>query len=72
MGLLERVAEDWLKGRTGGGDGLDEAGIEDLIARRIEARANKDFIESDRIRDELAAQGIALEDGAGGTSWRRE
>jgi len=43
-----------------------------LIAERLEARANKDWAGSDRIRDELAAQGIVLEDGGGGTTWRRE
>ncbi len=72
MGLLERASDDWLKGRSGGGDGLDEAAIEELIAKRIEARANKDFAESDRIRDALSAQGVVLEDGPGGTTWRRE
>ena len=46
--------------------------IEALIAKRLEARANKNWAESDRIRDELAAQGIVLEDGVGGTTWRRE
>ena len=45
--------------------------IHDLIAARSAARARKDFAESDRIRDELAVQGIVLEDGPGGTTWRR-
>jgi cysteinyl-tRNA synthetase len=68
LGLLTQSSGDWFKG----GEGLDEADIEDLIAKRIEARANKDFAESDRLRDELAAQGVILEDGAGGTTWRRQ
>jgi len=38
---------------------------------RVAARKSKDWKESDRIRDELAAQGILLEDGAQGTTWRR-
>ena len=42
-----------------------------MIAARNDARANKDFAESDRIRDDLAAKGITLEDGADGTKWRR-
>jgi cysteinyl-tRNA synthetase len=41
------------------------------VAARTAARARRDFAESDRIRDELAAQGIILEDGPGGTTWRR-
>jgi cysteinyl-tRNA synthetase len=45
--------------------------IDALVAARTAARARKDFAESDRIRDELAARGIVLEDGAAGTSWRR-
>ncbi len=52
--------------------GISEDRIEELIAKRLGARDNKDWAESDRIRDELAAQGIVLEDGAGGTTWRRE
>ena len=45
--------------------------IERLIEARNAARANKDFAGADRIRDELAAAGVVLEDGAGGTTWRR-
>lgn len=53
-------------------DGLDDADIETLIEQRKEARKNKNFAESDRIRDELKEQGIILVDQAGGvTSWHR-
>ena len=45
--------------------------IDALVAARTAARKAKDWAESDRIRDELAAQGIVLEDGPGGTTWRR-
>ena len=45
--------------------------IDALVAARTAARAAKNWAESDRIRDELAAQGIVLEDGPGGTTWRR-
>ena len=45
--------------------------IEALIEARNQAKSNKDWAESDRIRDELKAQGVVLEDSASGTSWRR-
>ena len=48
-----------------------DAGIEAMIAARQEARKNKNFAEADRIRDELKAQGILLEDTKDGVKWRR-
>ena len=45
--------------------------IEKSITDREEARLNKDFREADRIRNELQSNGITLEDGPGGTKWRR-
>ena len=42
-----------------------------MIAARIDARKAKNFAEADRIRDDLLAQGITLEDGPAGTTWRR-
>ncbi len=70
LGLLQQNPEDWFRG-AGDGD-LDEAAIDALIEARRQARADKNFTESDRIRDELAEQGIILEDSAGVTTWRRE
>lgn len=70
IGLLETDAESWFKGDAGEG-GLSDADIDDLIQQRLDARANKNWGEADRIRDELTNQGILLEDGAGGTTWRR-
>jgi len=65
LGLFASSADEWLRG------GDEGAAIEALVARRTEARANRDFAESDRLRDELAAMGIAVKDGAGGTTWTR-
>jgi len=57
---------------TADADGLSDADIDALIEQRKTARANKDFAESDRIRDELQAQGITLIDKPGGvTEWHR-
>ena len=42
-----------------------------MIQQRLDARAEKNWAEADRLRDELQSQGIVLEDGAGGTTWRR-
>jgi cysteinyl-tRNA synthetase len=49
-----------------------DADIEALITARNAARQARNFAESDRLRDELVAKGIVLEDGAGGTRWRRK
>ncbi|RKQ55542.1 cysteinyl-tRNA synthetase [Vogesella indigofera] len=69
LGLLQRDPEAFLQGEAG--DGLSAAQIEALIQARKDARAAKDWAESDRIRDQLTAAGIVLEDSAGTTTWRR-
>jgi cysteinyl-tRNA synthetase len=66
LGLLSSNAEEWFRG------GADEAAIEARILERADAKKNRDFANADRIRDELKAEGIILEDGPGGTTWRRE
>jgi cysteinyl-tRNA synthetase len=49
----------------------DDAEIDDLVRRRDEARAAKDFATADALRDDLTARGIQLEDTPGGTIWHR-
>jgi len=68
LGLLQQDVEAWFKQGTGD---LDDAAIEDLIQRRVAARAAKNFAEADSLRDELVANGIVLEDGPTGTAWKR-
>ena len=70
LGLLQADPESWFRG-AGQDDGMSDAEIEALIAARAAARAARDFAEADRIRAAMAADGIALEDTAEGTSWRR-
>ena len=70
IGLLQRDPIEFLQGGAVS-DGLSNEEIDDLIARRKQARADKNWAESDRIRDLLNEHKIILEDNAGGTTWRR-
>jgi cysteinyl-tRNA synthetase len=88
LGMFQQNPEEHLKrghivdaaalttgGSTVRGQGeavLGERAIDELVARRQEARRRKNWVESDRIRDQLKAQGIILEDTAGQTTWRRQ
>ena len=68
LGFLSESAAQW-EGRKRQASGIDAAHINALIADRTAARARKDFKESDRIRDELAAMGVAIKDSKEGTTW---
>jgi cysteinyl-tRNA synthetase len=70
LGLLGRESDEFL--RSGGGrDGISDTEIAGMISERDEARRAKDFRRSDEIRARLLEKGVALEDGPGGTTWRR-
>ncbi len=69
LGLLESDAEQFLK--AGASENEDEIDVDALIEARNTARENKDWAEADRIRGELDAMGIVLEDKDGKTIWRR-
>jgi cysteinyl-tRNA synthetase len=70
LGLLQRDPQTFLQSATTTGD-LDEATINAQIEARIAAKMARNFSEADRIRNELLESGIALEDSAQGTTWRR-
>ena len=70
LGILQDDAENYLRGGVST-EGLSDAEIDDLIQQRLDARASKNWAEADRIRDELKDQGVLLEDGPQGTTWRR-
>jgi cysteinyl-tRNA synthetase len=68
LGVLQLDPEEFL--RSGAEGKVDAAEVEALIEARLAARAQKNWAESDRIRDQLTAMGVVLEDGKGGTTWR--
>jgi cysteinyl-tRNA synthetase len=68
LGVLQLEAEDFLQ--AGAEGRVNAADVDALIQARLQARASKNWAESDRLRDQLTAMGVVLEDGKGGTSWR--
>jgi cysteinyl-tRNA synthetase len=69
LGLLNRNPESFLKAGNADSDELSK--IEQLILARTEAKQAKNFLEADKIRQDLMAQGVILEDSPQGTTWRR-
>jgi len=65
LGLLAADPSAWFQG------GEDKTAIQTLIDARIAARKTRNWVEADRLRDQLVAQGIVLEDGPNGTIWRK-
>lgn len=70
LGVLQQDPEVLLRGEAE--TGLSDADIDALILRRNQARADKDWAEADRVRDTLQEHKVVLEDGAAGTTWRRQ
>jgi cysteinyl-tRNA synthetase len=68
LGFLSESAAQW-KCRKQKASGIDTKQIDGLISDRAAARARKDFKESDRIRDQLAAMGVVIKDSKEGTTW---
>lgn len=68
LGLLTQTPEQWFRGSP---DPTGDAMVGRLIDERNAYRAARDWREADRVRDELAAMGVVLEDKAGKTTWRR-
>ncbi len=69
IGVLQTDPEQWFAGQSVGELSPEE--IDSMVAKRNDARAARDFETADRIRGELAAAGVQIEDGAAGTTWRR-
>ena len=74
LGVLQSDPESWLKqgAVASASTGFPDAEIEALVADRISARLNKDWAESDRIRDLLSAEGVVVEDKGDTSTWRRQ
>jgi len=69
LGLLQQDPEAWFK-QSGTAAAVDAAWVERLLAERAEARKRKDYAAGDRIRDQLAAAGVVIEDGPQGARWK--
>ena len=68
LGLLQSDPEHWFRASFG----AEAVEIDRLVAERVAARAAKNYGESDRLRDELAARGVEVMDNSNGSTWRRK
>jgi cysteinyl-tRNA synthetase len=71
LNILQLNPVDFLQAKVGETTGLSDSEIEAFIEARKQAKADKDFAKADQIRNDLKAQGVELEDGKNGTTWRR-
>ena len=71
LGVLQVEPTAWLQGDANN-DGLSSDAVEALIQQRLDAKADKNWAEADKVRDELKAAGISLEDKGTKTIWRRD
>ncbi len=69
LGVLQEDPDSWFQ--DGGAEDLSADAVEARLKAREDARAAKDFATADKIRDDLAAAGVVIEDGPGGSTWRR-
>ena len=70
LGILQSTPEEFLRSNIA--IEVDEQGIDQLIAARKQARADKDWARADEIRGQLAAMKVVVEDGTNGSDWRVE
>jgi cysteinyl-tRNA synthetase len=70
LGILGQDPQEWLQGADSD-DAVSAEEIEALIVERQRAKTDRDFARADQIRDDLAAQGVILEDSREGTTWKR-
>ena len=70
LGILQMAPAEFLHA-TAGNSAISRKHVNRLVEERAQAKAARDYAEADRIRERLSAAGIILEDGHGGTTWRR-
>jgi cysteinyl-tRNA synthetase len=70
LGILQSDPEEWFQG-TASAEAISAEDIEALVAQRQQAKLDKDYALADKLREDLKAQGVVLEDSRDGTSWRR-